>query len=514
MMPECFVQLEYLPMNVNGKVDRSVLPKPEAVRDDYIPPQTYCEKEIAKVWQEVLGIEQAGIHDNFFNCGGNSIKAIAVAAKLQKNFEVSMNQVFEYPKLVELAAHIKPLQDNLVNKLAKIKLSKLQHDIIGGNIGGTLDLQRLKYKELNQKYLKLDLGRQKEYKNILLTGGTGYLVIHILYKLLNSKNVHIYLIIRGRNQEAATLRLKQKFSYYFGDSALEELNLANRITIFTRNLRKTKFDLTETAYNELAKKAEAIFHTAANVRHYGHYQEFYQDNVQAVLELIKLAKQGIRKDFHHISTISVGSGNISGKEYTLFTEYEADMGQRQDNYYLRTKLEAEKAVLVARSHGVNCNIYRVGNISINSVSGHYQDNIFEDAFFNRLKAFINLGLVPDKITDTEFSFVDVLADGICSLAYNAVLGNETYNLVNPELVKLSEILIDKQLNLDVKRVSLGYFRDYLTANINSPGLKPHIENIMLYSGWLQENSPETVFVTLAEKTNTILKKNGFLMAKA
>jgi acyl-coenzyme A synthetase/AMP-(fatty) acid ligase len=70
MIPNALLLLEALPLTPNGKVDRKALPVPDQVRPEleavYLAPQTEVEKTIADIWQEVLGIEDVGIHDNFF----------------------------------------------------------------------------------------------------------------------------------------------------------------------------------------------------------------------------------------------------------------------------------------------------------------------------------------------------------------------------------------------------------------------------------------------------------------
>ena len=77
MVPSAFVLLDALPLTPNGKVDRRALPAPEGLRPEleaaYVAPRTEVEHSIAAVWQEVLGIDQVGIHDNFFNLGGHSL---------------------------------------------------------------------------------------------------------------------------------------------------------------------------------------------------------------------------------------------------------------------------------------------------------------------------------------------------------------------------------------------------------------------------------------------------------
>jgi amino acid adenylation domain-containing protein/non-ribosomal peptide synthase protein (TIGR01720 family) len=108
MVPAAFVFLAALPLTPNGKVDWRSLPSPEADRPDlgasYVAPRTPDEELIARVWGGLLGLERVGIHDNFFEAGGDSILSIQAIARLrQSGMEVSPRQLFEYPTVAGLA---------------------------------------------------------------------------------------------------------------------------------------------------------------------------------------------------------------------------------------------------------------------------------------------------------------------------------------------------------------------------------------------------------------------------
>ncbi|WAN70078.1 amino acid adenylation domain-containing protein [Moorena producens JHB] len=94
MVPSGLMVLSQLPLTPNGKVDRKALPVPDvasSVSTEYVAPQTETEKVLAEIWQEVLGIEQVGIHDNFFDLGGHSLTAVKLASKISTNFNISLS---------------------------------------------------------------------------------------------------------------------------------------------------------------------------------------------------------------------------------------------------------------------------------------------------------------------------------------------------------------------------------------------------------------------------------------
>ena len=86
--------LEALPRTANGKVDRRALPAPDRVQPDRespaATPRTPTEATLAEIWQQVLGIDQVGVEDGFFDLGGNSLSTIQVAFGIRRAFNVDL----------------------------------------------------------------------------------------------------------------------------------------------------------------------------------------------------------------------------------------------------------------------------------------------------------------------------------------------------------------------------------------------------------------------------------------
>src|SRR5262249_25422510 len=83
MLPTSFVFLNSLPLTLSGKVNRKALPAPGVARgatfESYVGPRNPKELRLAKIWEEVLGIERVGVHDDFFEIGGDSLLTVQVA---------------------------------------------------------------------------------------------------------------------------------------------------------------------------------------------------------------------------------------------------------------------------------------------------------------------------------------------------------------------------------------------------------------------------------------------------
>ncbi|MFI4918473.1 MAG: amino acid adenylation domain-containing protein [Legionellales bacterium] len=109
MHPDTFMLLAHFPLTANGKIDVKALPKPDfsLTEQSYVAPSSALELELCAVWQEVLGIPQVGVTDDFFKIGGDSILSIHVTAKLrQRGIQCSVLSVFEHRCIVDLAPHV------------------------------------------------------------------------------------------------------------------------------------------------------------------------------------------------------------------------------------------------------------------------------------------------------------------------------------------------------------------------------------------------------------------------
>ncbi|WP_333377629.1 amino acid adenylation domain-containing protein [Microcoleus sp. B4-D4] len=154
MVPSNFVILKELPLTPNGKVDRQALPSPKQIRKKltnsnidsvtdivdnpdvlererelelmpFVPPRTPVEEVIARIWAEILDLDQVGIHDNFLECGGHSLLAAQVISRIRNTLaiELSLRSLFEAPTIAELAQQIETeLQTNSRLPLSPIEV--------------------------------------------------------------------------------------------------------------------------------------------------------------------------------------------------------------------------------------------------------------------------------------------------------------------------------------------------------------------------------------------------------
>ncbi len=110
MVPSAFVILEAFPLTTNGKLDRKALPAPDqsaVISRGYEAPQGEVETAIARIWQDLLKLEQVGRHDNFFELGGHSLLAVKLIERMrQVDLAADVRVLFGQPTLAALAAAV------------------------------------------------------------------------------------------------------------------------------------------------------------------------------------------------------------------------------------------------------------------------------------------------------------------------------------------------------------------------------------------------------------------------
>ena len=118
MVPALWTAIDSLPLTANGKLDTKALPDPDAstlLTDSYEPPRNELETTLASLWQDLLGIDRIGIHDNFFTLGGHSLLAMQAVAMIRStlNLELLIRDIFEYPVISQLSVRLQEQRQDL-----------------------------------------------------------------------------------------------------------------------------------------------------------------------------------------------------------------------------------------------------------------------------------------------------------------------------------------------------------------------------------------------------------------
>ncbi|MFQ5853285.1 MAG: AMP-binding protein, partial [Candidatus Binatia bacterium] len=128
MIPSALVMLDVLPLTPTGKVDRRALPAPGRTRPElestFVAPRTPVEETLVGIWAEVVGVDQVGIQDNFFDLGGHSLAATRVISRVIKTFKVELpiKSLFESPTVADMAQVI---MQNQAKKVGPEELARM-----------------------------------------------------------------------------------------------------------------------------------------------------------------------------------------------------------------------------------------------------------------------------------------------------------------------------------------------------------------------------------------------------
>ena len=440
MVPNYFMRLDEIPMTVSGKTDRKALPVPSltASISEYVEPSNDIEKTLCEIAAELLNYEKVSINDDFFELGGDSLKAIEYTAEASdKGIVFDLQAVFEHPTIAELSKHI---SENTMNspEYFKSDFDKFS-DILAENKNAN---------DFAPQYTSLG--------NILITGVTGYLGAHILDSLMRHETGKIYCLVRSNSPHDRRGRWPQMLNYYFGEKYKGEIG--KRIIPIVGDI------IDENLSETLSVDIQTVIHAAATVKHFGEYDYFYSVNVKGTENVLAYAKKKKAK-FMFVSTVSVSGSNLTvkGTGTEIFRESDLFIGQNLSNVYIRSKFEAERLVLGAKLEGFDCKIFRVGNLTNRYSDGVFQQNYKENAFLRRMKPFIDLKAYPFEIADSsvEFSPVDYTAEAIVKLAEYTGEKYTVFHVNDPkqisyghlmEMLRCSEYTVDPVNSEDFVRL--------------------------------------------------------------
>ncbi len=393
MVPAHFIQLDSIPMTVNGKVDRRKLPEPSSEpRKAGREPSDPVETKLCEIFANVLGLKKVYADDNFFEIGGTSISASKLVLNcMNSGFPIVYKNVFDNPSPEALARFIGTLGEASKEE----KRDTIDESPLAANVESSLDSIS-----------------SHSPRRILLTGATGYLGAHVLFELLRRNAKHVYCLVRSGKGQTSEERVKTMFMYYFGGMASEDA--LKDVTIIDGDI---------TDQNLLEKldgcEFDTIINCAAVVKHFAADDSIDRVNVGGVQNLIKVA-ESTGSMLVQISTESVAGESVNGSipEDRKLKENELDFGQNLDNKYAHSKFMAEEEMIKAIPDGLKAKIIRVGNLMSRDSDGEFQINFNTNAFMKQMKSYVKLGFfsVTDMDTEVEFSPIDMVAKAVVILA--------------------------------------------------------------------------------------------------
>lgn len=438
MIPQHFMQVDKFEINSLGKINKKILPKIEIKRNITKRPTNELQARIEKVVCEILNLDSVGIDEDFTDLGMDSLKAIEFITKLSTvDINIAYMDIFKNSTIEKLDALINT--SKVEGRLVKVD-KQIEH-VISTN-------------KITDKELEV-----KEVGNVLLTGSTGFLGSHLLANLLDSTDSTVYCLVRPLKNISAEERLKQVMTSYFEDKYSEQFG--TRIIVVEGDISLAF--LTKKPENRilLANNINTVIHSAANVKHFGDDEIFAKVNIDGTKNIVDFCME-YNKKLIHISTLSVSGnilegGHIKQEKITDIIEYDEtklNVGQNLENVYAYSKFKAEEYIISKIIEGLDAKIMRLGNLTGRFADGKFQINLEENAFVGRIKAVIEMGIVPKNLEqfDVEFSPVDKIAEAIVLLSkvnnkeYNVF---NVYNINHMRLIEFIDILNSINYNIHI-----------------------------------------------------------------
>jgi amino acid adenylation domain-containing protein len=396
MVPTAYLQLAEMPMTPNGKTDVKALPEPQlAVSSAYVAPSNDTEKAFCDIFAGILQMDKVGATDNFFELGGTSLVVTRVIIEADKaGLHVAYGDVFANPTPRQLASLI------------------TGESVDSGNGKETDPVADFDYTAINNLLQRNTLGffragERQQLGNVLITGSTGYLGIHILRELIDSDAGNIYCMVRGKTKEAAESRLRTLLYYYFSNAFRD---------MFGKRLHIVLGDVTQDI--DASLKVDTVFNCAAIVKHFSEGTEIEDVNIGGAQRCVDFCiKTGAK--LIHVSTASTRGLWAGEIKDDVYTEQRLYMGQYLGNQYIYSKYMAERLILDAVAlHGLSAKIMRVGNLAARSTDGEFQANFSTNSFMGRIRIYNMLGCCPYAMRNkrVEFSPINEVSRAIVLLA--------------------------------------------------------------------------------------------------
>ncbi|MDR2704282.1 MAG: amino acid adenylation domain-containing protein [Planctomycetaceae bacterium] len=494
MVPTAYRQLDAIPKLPNGKNDLKNLPEPELIRSSQFElPKNPVEKAFCDIFAKILGLEQVGANDSFFDLGGSSLLVTRILIESKEanligadGNTVSYGDVFAVQTPRALAqilrknteTEMKMEIDGETETETKIETEK----VLNRNRQPFANGEDFDYTEINQLLAKNNLKALTDIShpklgNILLTGATGFLGIHVLTELLKTENDNtIYCLLRKGRYNSAQERLKNLLFYYFEDNFAQA---GKRIIALEGDItdKNSLLEMTQLSVN-------SVINCAANVSHFSKSSAIMDVNYGGVKNLIDYCLK-IQARLVQISTASVAgisADNFPPKE-TVMNETMLYFGQNLENQYILSKFLAERAILQAAvQNGLDAKIMRVGNLMARDKDGEFQVNFNTNSFVGRLRAFAAVGAFPYSLClqETELAPIDLTATAVVKLAatpHNCCV----FHPYNNHILYMGDIIA--AMNIEGIRIDFvedDEFAERLSAVMKEPTKSEKLTSLIAY----------------------------------
>lgn len=417
MVPGRILVLDTVPRNVAGKIDRPSLPEPPPLPSGTGRALTALETEVAELVGEIVGPDQVGALDDFFDLGANSLHLARLALGLWSRFGVSvpMHQLFEIPHVAGVAAMIEAARHSTAHGAESGDLDHvLAETVLAPDIAPADGMPR---------------GDWTAPAHVLLTGATGYLGAFLLKELVERTEATIWCLVRAGSATEGKDRLRAVLRrYLIWDDAYE-----HRIEVVPGDLARPRLGLGDEGFTRLGKLVDVVYHCGALVNFVYPFSALKPSNVDSVVEVLRLAVTERLKAVHYVSSIDVFLHTGLDRPYL---ENEELAPRYAPEAYSRSKWAGDHLVRAARERGVPTAIFRPGMMMSQTETGATQTS---DYLLLQIKGLLSFGVVPDMDYLFDAIPVDYAAKAVAHISLQDSAIGRNFHLWNLDPVPLTEV---------------------------------------------------------------------------
>jgi amino acid adenylation domain-containing protein/thioester reductase-like protein len=459
MIPAAFIAVDQLPATPAGAPGPQApagAPGPQAPARPVLTacgPQggfTPMQAGVSHLWSELLKTGPVRLDDDFFALGGDSLLAAEMLARARVMFGIG-------------ADHIRPLTHSLLRDPTLRGFAAAAQDARAGLLTAGRAASRADFTRDAELDHPISTGMgpppdSQRPREILLTGATGFLGIHLLRALTTATTARVHCLVRAQDAAHARRRIADTARRYEVD-----LDLAlDRVVPVAGDLAAPALGLSADVFSELARTIDVIHHAGALVNFIYPYEELRAANVTGTRELIRLAGLYRGIPVHYVSTTTVlaGFGAAGVRQVTESTPL-AHADQLRMGY-VETKFVAEELLRNAGRAGLPIAIYRPLDIGGDQRHGAWNTATEMCAL---IKFITDTGLAPDTDLPLDIVPVDICAAAISYISLHAGLSARTYHLASPKYARLG-LLVDRlrQHGFGIKEIAYEEWVDVLLEN--------------------------------------------------
>lgn len=400
---------------------------------------------VLSVWNRVLDKKVDDVDVSFFDLGGSSMAALNVLGHYYNDkLEMSLSDFYENPTARAQAMKLGGGRPSIPPSGGS------SDDENGGEDDGESDCDSAQSteetsdvpeavevteatEEITSEDSSADLYADENSGDILVSGATGFFGAHLVAALVENGTRRVICLVRDKKGQ----KLRERFEWYFGKERAERI-LSQTETV-RGDVGEPYLGMTDEALLFLASRIGAIYHCAADVRHYSANEDDHMKvNVEGTREMLTLAGLSGAK-FYHMSTCSVGGDELVDGGSAEFTESDFDIGQVWDkNVYVKSKFLAEKAVFEEMQKGVDAKIFRLGRLVGRESDGKFQPNADTNMFYLIVKSLAEVGALPEDVAGIPWDVmpVDMAAEQTLKLSRT---DGKVFHIMNPEPPTLGEV---------------------------------------------------------------------------